>query len=230
MNRRILLIGGNQGIGHALSHHLLAHGDTPIAASRSRKELDPAIEHHTIDIVDPASTLPTLSDPIDGLVYLPGSINLKPFSQMKLDTFRQDMEINYFGAIRSIQHFLPQLSEGASIVLMSSVAASIGLNFHSSISGAKGAIEGLTLALSAELAPKIRVNAVAPSITRTPLSEKLLDTPAKTTHASDKHPLKKVGKAEDIAQAIAFLLSKESEWITGQILHVDGGLSSIKNL
>jgi 3-oxoacyl-[acyl-carrier protein] reductase len=174
--------------------------------------------------------LPLLSDEIDGLVYFPGTINLKPFHRFTLQEFTKDYEINALGAVQVIQTYLPNLkqSKQPAIVLISSVAAQLGMPFHASIAMAKGALEGLTKALAAELAPHIRVNAIAPSLTATPLAERFTNTTEKTQASEKRNPLQKVGKPEELAQAIAFLLSQQSSWITGQILPVDGGMGTLK--
>lgn len=173
---------------------------------------------------------PVLEDTIDGLVYFPGTINLKPFARLTEKDFVTDYEINALGAVAFVQTYLPQLkkSESASIVFISTVAASTGLSFHSSISMAKAALEGLTKALAAELAPLIRVNCVAPSLLDTPLGEKFINTPEKLEASQKRNPLKKIGTALDLANAIDFLLSEKSSWITGQILAVDGGMNHLK--
>ena len=141
-----------------------------------------------------------------------------------------DFNLQVLGAIRCIQAVLPRLknSENASIVLFSTVAVQLGLGFHSQVAVSKGAIEGLTRSLAAEFAPTIRFNAIAPSLTNTPLAEKLLSSPEKIEANGQRHPLKRIGEAEDIAEAACFLLTDKSSWMTGQILHVDGGMSSLK--
>jgi NAD(P)-dependent dehydrogenase (short-subunit alcohol dehydrogenase family) len=165
------------------------------------------------------------------LVYFPGSINLKPFRGLKESDFLNDFNINVLGAIKSIQTYTPnlQLSDKASIVLFSTVAVQTGMPFHASIAVSKGAIEGLTRSLAAEFAPKIRVNCVAPSLTHTPMAERLLSTPEKIEASANRHPLKKIGEPKDLANMVEFLLSENASWITGQIMHVDGGMGSIKN-
>lgn len=178
------------------------------------------------------NSLPDIDEPIDGLVYFPGTINLKPFNRISEDDFLTEYKLNALGAVSVIQKYLANLkkSSPASIVLISTVAASQGMPYHASISMAKSAIEGLTLALAAEFAPNIRVNAVAPSLTQTPLANKLLNAPEKIEASDKRHPLKRIGQAEDIANAIHFLLTEKSAWMTGQILNVDGGLSTIRSL
>jgi NAD(P)-dependent dehydrogenase (short-subunit alcohol dehydrogenase family) len=176
-----------------------------------------------------AEYFPKLDEPIDGLVYFPGTINLKPFGRFTKQDFVNDYEINSLGAVLFIQSYLNNLknSSVASIVLMSSVAAQKGMQFHTSISMAKSAIEGLTRSLAAELAPKIRVNAIAPSLTQTPLAERFLNTPEKLESSQKRNPMKKVGTPNELSEAIYFLLSEKSSWITGQIISVDGGMNSI---
>lgn len=175
--------------------------------------------------------LPDITQPLDGLVYFPGTINLKPLHRTTEEEFLQEYKINALGAVSVVQRYLQNLKNAGptpSIVFLSTVAVAQGMNFHTSISMAKGAVEGLTLALAAELAPTIRVNAVAPSLTASPLAEKLINSPEKLEASGKRHPLRRVGQPEDIANAVCFLLGDQSDWITGQILGVDGGMSTIR--
>jgi NAD(P)-dependent dehydrogenase (short-subunit alcohol dehydrogenase family) len=164
------------------------------------------------------------------LVYCPGTINLKPFRSLKQEDFQQDLNTNVLGAIQVIQHFLPNLlaSPAATVVLFSTVAVQVGMPYHASIAVSKGAIEGLTRSLAAEYASKIRFNCIAPSLTDTPLAGRLLSSPEKKVANGERHPMKRVGEASDLAEMAAFLLSYKSSWITGQIMHVDGGMSNLK--
>jgi NAD(P)-dependent dehydrogenase (short-subunit alcohol dehydrogenase family) len=167
---------------------------------------------------------------LDGLVYFPGTITLKPFHQVSDEDFLDDFRVNCLGAAAVIRQALPALkaAPSASIVLFSTVAVAQGMPFHASIASAKGAVEGLALSLAAELAPKIRVNVIAPSLTDTSLAGTLLNSEAKREAAAKRHPLQRVGDAADVAELAAFLLSDASAFITGQIFRPDGGLSSIR--
>ncbi|PQJ28712.1 SDR family NAD(P)-dependent oxidoreductase [Rubritalea profundi] len=226
---RILLVGGNSGIGLSLGKQLISQGDELIQWSRSPGELvDKGAQYFPLDLTSEL-VLP-IDGHLDGVVYLPGTIRLKPFHRITHDEFREDMEINAFGAARVLQLALPLLkkSHSASIVLFSSVAAAQGLAFHASIAMAKAAVEGLTLSLAAELAPKIRVNAISPSLTDTPLASNLLNTDAKRGASANRHPLKQVGTPEGIAKLANYLLSRDSNFISGQVFHADGGMSSLR--
>lgn len=167
---------------------------------------------------------------LDGLVYLPGTINLKPFRALKPIDFLHDFEVNVIGAVKVIQAALKPLKAGesSSVVLFSTVAVTQGMPFHSSVAASKGAIEGMARSLAAELAPEVRVNVIAPSLTATPLASKLLSTPEKIEASAKRHPMQRVGKPEDISAMAAFLLGKQSSWITGQVIGVDGGLSQLR--
>jgi 3-oxoacyl-[acyl-carrier protein] reductase len=228
-DKRFLVVGGSSGIGASLIQLLLDQGHEVINWSRRSAEIaNPNLRSQQLDILSD-SPLPLLDGPIHGLVYCPGSIQLKPFHRFTKADFQADWEINFMGAVRSVQHLLPNLKEGqGSVVLFSTVAVQTGMSFHSSIAGAKGAVEGLTRSLAAELAPGIRVNCIAPSLTQTPLAEKLLNTPEKQEAGAARHPLKKFGKPEDLAELASFLLSDKAGWITGQIIHADGGLGQLR--
>jgi 3-oxoacyl-[acyl-carrier protein] reductase len=234
MSKKYLIVGGSSGIGLALTNRLADEGNKIVVLSRNLNQLQLSenIEHHKFDVLDNTQNFPVIDDEIDGLAYCPGSINLKPFKSLKELDYVDDFRINALGAVKVINHYLPNLKkvDKSSIVLFSTVAVQTGMPYHASVSMAKGAVEGLTRSLAAELAPKIRVNAIAPSITDTPLASKLLSTDEKKEASAKKHTLNSVGKAEDIANAAYYLLSEESSWVTGQILHVDGGMSSLRLL
>jgi 3-oxoacyl-[acyl-carrier protein] reductase len=176
-------------------------------------------------------SFPSIDKEIHGIVYFPGTINLKPFHRLTASEFNTDLNINTLGAVAFTQAYLSNIKKVdlASVVFISTVAVSTGLPFHSSISMAKGALEGLTKALAAELAPTIRVNCVAPSLVNTPLGDKFVNTPEKLEAMQKRNPLRKIGEAEDIANAIVFLLGNESNWISGQTIAIDGGMNNLKN-
>lgn len=230
--KNIVIIGCGQGIGFAAAK-ILSENHYVIGLSRTENpEIENLnIEFHPIDILSGNLDEIIFPEVIDGLVYAPGSINLKPFNRFSIEDFRNDFEINVLGAVKTIQKLLPNLkkSETASVVLFSSVAAKLGMPFHSSISASKSAVEGLTKSMAAEFSTqKIRVNAIAPSLTDTNLASPLLSTPEKREASGRRHPLQRVGRADEIAKMVAFLLSDHSAWITGQIIGIDGGMSNIK--
>lgn len=229
MSKTILLIGGNSGIGLATARALQAQGTQLIAAARNAGPLEAlGIPVQPFDALNPGTLV--LPPVLDGIVYFPGSITLKPFHRLTAEDFLNDYRINCLGAAAALQAALPALkaAASASVVLFSTVAVAQGMPFHASIAAAKGAVEGLMLSLAAELAPKIRVNAIAPSLTDTPLAGTLLSTDAKKEASAKRHPLQQVGDPDDVAQLVAFLLSDASKFMTGQILRPDGGLSSIR--
>ncbi|MDA9906146.1 SDR family oxidoreductase, partial [Cyclobacteriaceae bacterium] len=188
------------------------------------------IKTFKFDVLSDTLDLSILPEAIDGVVYCPGSINLLPFHRIKLDAFRADFELQVMGAIKIIQTILPHLKKSisASIVFFSTVAVQSGFNFHTQVAASKGAIEGLTRSLAAELAPKIRVNAIAPSLTDTPLASKLLGSDEKKQANAERHPLKKIGTSENMAEVVEFLLSEKSQWMSGQIMAIDGGISTLR--
>lgn len=224
-DRNIVIIGGNSGIGQATAKLLREAGANLFLYSKSGEgtvALDTSVDFGEI---------PGLPDVIDGVVYCPGTINLKPFHRISISDFQQEFEVNFLGAVRVLQACLKGLkkSSNPSVVLFSTVAVQTGMGFHAGIASAKGAVEGLTRSLAAEWAPsKIRVNAIAPSLTETPLASALLSTPERKEASDKRHPLGRIGTSEDIAGATVFLLSSQSSWMTGQIIHVDGGLSNLK--
>jgi NAD(P)-dependent dehydrogenase (short-subunit alcohol dehydrogenase family) len=227
MKKNILLIGGSSGIGLATAK-LLAERYEVYVASRSSESLKGLeINHLTFDVTtDDFSTL-DLPAELSGFVYCPGSINLRPFKGLKPDAFEADFQINVMGFVRCLQAILPKLITNSSVVLYSTVAVKVGMPFHASVAASKGALEGLGKSLAAELAPKTRVNVIAPSITKTPLADRFLNNEAKLEKSAQRHPLKRVGEAGDIAAMTRFLLSDESSWMTGQIIGLDGGMSTL---
>jgi NAD(P)-dependent dehydrogenase (short-subunit alcohol dehydrogenase family) len=228
-----LIIGGTSGIGLETAK-LLSQNNRVIVLSRTNKNLDglDSVEFYPADVTKSADELPQINDPIDGIVYCPGTINLKTMKSLKIEDFQNDLEVNLLGAVKVINKYFNNLksAEKSSIVLFSTVAVQTGMPYHASIASAKGAIEGLTRSLAAEFSPSIRVNCIAPSITNTPLADKLLNNESKLKASEDRHPLKRIGNSKEIAELVAFLLSESASFITGQIIKVDGGISSIKNI
>jgi len=227
--KNILLIGGSYGIGLAIAKELQYENKVFVASRTNAEIAEMHVTHIQFDATTDTLDTSKLPEIIDGLVYCPGSINLRPFRGLKPEAFEQDLQINFISLVKVIQSVLPNLtaSNQSSIVLFSSVAASMGMPFHTSVAAAKGAIEGFAKALAAEYAPKIRVNVIAPSLTDTPLAEKFLSNDDKKEKTAQRHPLKRVGTSEDMAKMASFLLSEKSSWISGQILHVDGGMSTL---
>lgn len=231
MSKHYAIVGGTSGIGAALLALLVERGHRVTQLSR-RPELAP--DHPSVTSLawdarrDPFPT-GDLPGALDGLAYCPGTIRLRPFERMTDGEWLEDFEINLMGAVRAVRGALAPLrqAESGSLLLFSSVAAGTGLAFHASVAAAKGAVEGLTRALAAELAPRIRVNALAPTLTDTPLAVRLLGGADKRAAAAERHPLKAIGDPQDLARAALWLLD-ESRLITGQVIHMDGGLSSLR--
>ena len=227
--KNILLIGGSYGIGLAIAKEIEKDNNVFVASRTTDGLSGLKVTHLPFDANTDTLDVSKLPAVIDGLVYCPGSINLRPFKGLKIETFESDLQINFLDMVKVVQTILPQLtaSNQSSIVLFSSVAASMGMPFHTSVAAAKGAIEGFAKALAAEYAPKIRVNVIAPSLTNTPLADKFLNNETKQEKSAERHPLKRFGQPEDLAQMATFLLSEKSSWMSGQILHVDGGMSTL---
>jgi NAD(P)-dependent dehydrogenase (short-subunit alcohol dehydrogenase family) len=219
MEKKTLIIGGTKGIGKAILEELSGHECYVI--SRSESTLS---NHFMVDAL--TGELPEI-DGLTGIVYCPGSINLKPFHRLTQDDFIDDYQKNVLGAVRVLQFYFRTLKKNkGSVVLFGTVASQQGMPFHASIAAAKGGLEALSRSLAAEWAPNIRVNTVNPSLTDTPLAEALLSTDQKRENAAQRHPLKKIGTPKDIAKAAVFCL--ENDWVTGQTIGVDGGMSSVR--
>lgn len=229
--KNILVVGCSSGIGHAITQKLMT--DHRVYGTYYTHEVDfssAQVSVHHLNVLEDKIELPFLPETLDGLVYCPGAIQLKPFTRIKEEDFIRDYKLQVTGAVKVIQAALPHLKKAnrASIVLFSTVAVQMGFTYHTLVSASKGALEGMTRALAAELAPQINVNAIAPSITQTPLAAGILSTLERIEANAQRHALKRVGTAEDIASAACYLLSDESSWVTGQIFPIDGGMSSIK--
>jgi 3-oxoacyl-[acyl-carrier protein] reductase len=233
--KNILIVGASSGIGLATAQQLAAAGATLFTASRSLPAELAVLgtTHITYDATQPVgTTFDNLPDVLHGLVYCPGSIKLRPFERVPVEDFRSDFELNVLGAVQALQATIKRLKKaqgGGSVVLFSTVAAAVGMSFHTSIATAKAAVEGLTRALAAEYAASgLRVNCLAPSLTDTPLAAALLNTPEKAEAGAKRHPLQRVGRADDLAAMATFLLSDQATFITGQVLAVDGGMGKLK--
>ena len=229
MSKHIAIIGGTSGIGRATVARLLADGHAVHAACRSPEKLaDLGLVAQRFDAAAPGPL--SWPERLDGFVYFPGSISLKPFHRLTPEDFQRDLQVNLFGAIAALQSALPALkaSGDASVVLFSTVAVAQGMPMHASIAAAKGAVEALARSLAAEWAPAIRVNVIAPSLTDTPIAGPLLNSDLKKEAAGKRHPLQQVGRSEDMAALVAHLLSGHARFMTGQVLRADGGLSAVR--
>jgi NAD(P)-dependent dehydrogenase (short-subunit alcohol dehydrogenase family) len=232
MRKNILIIGGSSGIGLELIK-LIEEENNVFAACRTNDHMtDLNVTHIPFDVLTDTLDLSLLPESLDGFVYCPGSINLRPFKGLKPENFLNDFSINVMGAVKTLQSILSKLQSGdvtASVVFYSTVAVQTGMAYHASVAAAKGALEGMARSLAAELAPKVRVNVIAPSITNTPLADKFLNNDTKKENAAGRHPLQRFGSAKEMAEATEFLLSDKSSWMTAQILHIDGGIGDIKS-
>ncbi|UJW84622.1 SDR family NAD(P)-dependent oxidoreductase [Devosia sp. SL43] len=239
MSGTIIIVGATGGVGSTLARRLSARGVPLHLVGRDAEKLE-ALAGATgatwaiADVLDTGALKAAVEaspGPVGGLVYAVGSINLKPLARLSLDDFATDFALNALGAAITVQAALPAMKANAttsSVVLFSSVAVGQGFAGHASVAMAKGAIEGLTRALAAELAPRIRVNAVAPSLTKTPLAQALTSNEATASAIAQMHAMGRLGEADDIAAAADFLLSDQSTWVTGQVLGVDGGRSTLR--
>jgi NAD(P)-dependent dehydrogenase (short-subunit alcohol dehydrogenase family) len=231
--KNYLIVGGSSGIGLEIARALQEKNNTVYVASRSNDaitDLD-GVHFLHLDVQAESLDLEGLPDVVDGIAYCPGTIRLKPFHRLSMDDFLEDWQVNFLGAVKTIQACLPRLKKstsGAAIVLFSTVAVKTGMPFHASVAGAKAAVEGLTRSLAAEFAPRIRVNAIAPSLTDTPLAQSLLSSEEKRKASAERHPAKRIGTPQEMAQIAVHLLSDASAWMTGQIIHVDGGMSALR--
>ena len=225
--KNILVIGGSKGIGKAIITNLVEENHVYNVSRTSTDFSHNNLTHFSLDIL--TDELPEI-DKIDTLIYCPGSINLKPISRLKLEEFRDDFEINVVGAVKTIQKYLPKLKEGNSpnILLFSTVASKLGMPFHASVAAAKSAVEGLTKSLGAELAPTIRINAIAPTVTDTDLASKLLRNDRMIENITERHPLKKYLQPKEVADLATFLTSDKAKSISGQIFELDCGIVSFK--
>ncbi len=230
--KNYVVVGGSHGIGLGIVNELLDRDACVTVVSRTSGQLSrsPRLTHFVADVTADPINPEQLPDVVDGMAYCPGTINLGPVRGLKLDSMQSDFQLNVLGAIKCLQAALPAMksAESSAMVMFSTIAVAQGLPLHASVAASKGAIEALTRTLAAELAPKIRVNCVAPALTDTPLAERLLSTDEKRTSMASRYPLKRIGKVDDIASVAAFLLSDTASWITGQVIGVDGGMSTLR--
>ena len=231
-SKNFVVVGGSKGIGLGITKELSSRGHEVIVLSRTGDAVAGlrGVSHRVFDVTTDELDKGQLPESIDGLVYCPGSINLRSFRALKPEVFREDFELNVVGAIRVLQAALPGLKKNgaSSVLLFSTVAVAQGMHAHASIATSKGAIEGLTRSLAAELAPYTRVNCLAPALTETPMTEKFFADSEKAKSLGEKYPLGRTGTVEDLSAAGVFLLDGESTWITGQVWGVDGGMSSLR--
>ena len=225
--KKVIIVGGSKGIGKAIIE-LLIDNCSVINISRTSPSIThPNLTHHSCDVLK--EDLPEI-ETADTLIYCPGSINLKPISRLSLDDFKSDFEINVIGAVKTIQKYLPIIKNGnkSSILLFSTVAAKLGMPFHASVAAAKSGVEGLVKSLGAELAPNVRVNAIAPTVTDTELASKLLRNEKMIENITERHPLKKFLSPTEVADMAKFLISDKAASLSGQIFEMDCGIVSFK--
>jgi NAD(P)-dependent dehydrogenase (short-subunit alcohol dehydrogenase family) len=225
--KKILVVGAGKGIGQAIAEKHAGTAELWTTSRETEPDISSTHRHWQASEEFPGDFLP---DSLDGVVYCPGTIRLKPFERLTLDDFEEELDVNLKGALRVLHAAMPALKAApqASVVLFSTVAVSTGMPMHASVAAAKGAVEGLTRSLAAEFAPRVRFNAIAPSLTDTPLASGMLRTDRQREAAASRHPLERIGNPAELAALAGFLLSEESGWISGQVLHADGGMSSIR--
>ena len=230
MTKNILIIGASSDIGLEICKLANADGHNIYATSRDDVNANNFDNFIQLDPNKSLDELDDLPEDIDGLVYCPGTINLRSLQRLTLEDIKNEMEVNFYGAFNIIKKVLPNLkkNDGASVVLFSTVAVKTGMPMHSSIAAAKGALEGLAKSLAAELAPRVAINCVAPSIVDTKLAANILSTDERKQASADRHPLKTIGSINSIANSAYFLLQAKENWISGQIFRPDGGLSALK--
>ncbi|MEK9650236.1 MAG: SDR family oxidoreductase [Gammaproteobacteria bacterium] len=228
MAKQFLIVGVNSAIGKEVFSLLTKEGHQVFTTSRSSFE-NPG-RHFIMQNLDTFNKLDGLPNSLDGMLYCPGTINLKSIQRLEKDDVQNDLEINFFGAFNALKDLLPRLKneDGSSVVFITTVAAKIGMPMHASIAAAKSALQGFAISMAAELAPRVAINCIAPSLTHTPLAEFLLSSESKLQSAEERHPLKKINKPQSVAKTIELLMFAKEYGITGQIFNIDGGLSALK--
>jgi len=219
--KNILLIGANSSLSKNLVKN---YNDKYNFIKMSRNTEFSDVEN--FDLFDETTYFDHDID-LDGLIYFPGTINLKQFERLNIVDFEEDFKVNVLGIIKILKYYKKKLNKNSSIVLFSTVATKIGMPFHSSTSMVKSAVNGITISLAAEWSPDIRVNCISPSLFESKMASKFFSSQKSVERISNNHPLKRTGKPEDITSMINFLISDESSWITGQNLSVDGGISTL---
>lgn len=225
---KVLIIGGTKGIGKAIVSEIIEEHEVVCLSRNISDFTHNNYKHIKFDVLN--DEFPEIES-LDTLIYCPGTINLKPISSLTLDDFRYDFELNVIGAVKAIKKYLNLLkkSENPSILMFSTVATKLGMPYHSSVSVSKSGIDGLVKTLGAELAPKIRINAIAPTITNTDLASKILRNEKVIENMIERHPLKKILSPDEIAKMASYLISKNSSSISGQIFNMDAGIVSFKS-
>ncbi|MCW5898155.1 MAG: SDR family oxidoreductase [Flavobacteriales bacterium] len=225
-----LIVGASRGIGRSIAERLVSQGRPVITVARSPATVDGVMDHWTCDVVQDGLPAGLLPDSLAGMVYCPGTIDLKPLRSMRAEDMDLAWRVNVLGAFRCAQATADRLRKvpGSAMLFFSTVAVRQGMAFHASVASAKGGVEGLVRSLAAELVPSVRVNAIAPSLTATPLAEKLLSTPEKAQALAERNPMKRLGTTDDMAAMAVMLLGPDAGWITGQVIAVDGGMSVLR--
>ena len=224
MERNYIIAGANSSIARSIIHKINDDQINIFCLSRGDLELNKNnLYQLRINVVEDDLPENFLPETIHGAIYMPGTINLKPFKRFKYQDFQKDWSINVGGATRFFQWVLPRMSHKSAALMFSSLAVQTGMPFHASVAMAKGAIEGLTRSLAAEYAPKIRFNALALSLTHSKMSDRFVNTDEKLERSRDRHPVQEIGNPDDIAELATFLLSEKASFITGQNIAVDGG-------
>lgn len=229
-NKQWLVVGGNSGIGASIVERLLARDDDVLCVARHLDGMPSTVKTHRWDVTEQAFPEAFIPEKLDGVVYCPGSIRLKPFAQLRLAEFQEDLMVNTLGAIKALQacHAALSKADHASVVMFSTVAVQTGLKFHASVATAKGALEGLVRSLAAEWAPHISVNAIAPALIETPLSQPLIRDDKRRQGVEQMNPMKRIGQPDTVAGLCEWLLTMSTPFVTGQVFAVDGGMSRVR--